>query len=365
MIYLLLLLLLGMHLLVLFAVLVWLFVRKRNTLKPVNAGLYPMVSILIAARNEERNILACMEAAYKLNYPLEKYEVLIGNDSSNDNTAAIIEGFIKDKPNFRMLNITGNLGLAKGKANVLAHLAHEAKGEYFYITDADIRVPEQWIHTLLKPIQGQKSVVSGTSIVRAGGLWGQLQEWEWLYLYMINSFMQDFTPVTCSGNNMALPAKAYWETGGYENIEFSVTEDYQLWRELKKRGYKHKQLFEKDATAWSAPVYNFHDLLRQRKRWLSGGKDLPVFFWALLIIYSMFLPALACLFLFSVKAGLVILCIKMMVEVVLLFTSSRQLRFSLKLLMFPLFEVYLYSINIITFFYYFLPGKVEWKGRKY
>jgi glycosyltransferase involved in cell wall biosynthesis len=76
-----------------------------------------------------------------LSFPASDLEVLIGNDDSEDRTALLVEEFIKDKPNFRQFHIRHTIGLARGKANVLAQLAMQAEGEYFFITDADIEVP--------------------------------------------------------------------------------------------------------------------------------------------------------------------------------------------------------------------------------
>ena len=63
----------------------------------------PCISILIAARNEEHTILRCLSAIHNLHYPKEKTEVLIGNDGSTDNTLAVINDFIRDKPNYSWL----------------------------------------------------------------------------------------------------------------------------------------------------------------------------------------------------------------------------------------------------------------------
>src|SRR3989344_4994871 len=60
----------------------------------------PFVSILIAARNEEDTILRCLTAISSLSWAKDKFEVLIGNDNSSDNTAFVVQEFIKNKPNF-------------------------------------------------------------------------------------------------------------------------------------------------------------------------------------------------------------------------------------------------------------------------
>ena len=54
------------------------------------------ITIWIAARNEEDNIINCLESIDKLNYPKEYLQVLIGNDQSEDNTKSIVENYINN-----------------------------------------------------------------------------------------------------------------------------------------------------------------------------------------------------------------------------------------------------------------------------
>jgi len=58
----------------------------RQHLPPVT---FPMVSILVPARNEEKNIARCVQSLLALNYP--SFEVLVLDDQSSDNTRAILE----------------------------------------------------------------------------------------------------------------------------------------------------------------------------------------------------------------------------------------------------------------------------------
>lgn len=325
----------------------------------------PFVSILVAARNEENNIRRCLESLNALGFPKQNYEVLIGNDQSEDNTGSVVNEYIKDKPNFRLINIKENLGKAKGKANVLAHLAHEAKGKYFFITDADIAINPDWINCFLPFLYSPETYVSGTTIVKGSGFWSNLQEMEWILFNAIYRCIDEFQPVAAAGNNMALSAEAYWKTGGYENIEFSVTEDYQLFKEMKKLGYKHRQILRPCSLGLSLPVGGFASLLRQRKRWLVGGRDLPFFMWVLLTLYALFLPALVGLFFLSLPLALMFLVFKVLLDGVFMYVTAKRVNFLFKLWLMPVFEIYLYILNILVFIYFFIPVKVYWKGRKY
>lgn len=125
------------------------------------------VSILIAARNEEANIISCLQSVSNQNYPAADLEVLIGNDSSEDQTGFLVEAFIKDKSNFHLFHIQDTLGVARGKANVLAHLAQQAQGQYLFVTDADIQVPPTWIRGMLAECEQNTGVVAGMTMVKA------------------------------------------------------------------------------------------------------------------------------------------------------------------------------------------------------
>ena len=54
----------------------------------------PTVSIIVAARNEEKNILRCLQSLDKLIYPEGKLEIILVDDQSTDNTGKIIDKFI-------------------------------------------------------------------------------------------------------------------------------------------------------------------------------------------------------------------------------------------------------------------------------
>jgi len=57
----------------------------------------PTASVIVAARNEEENILACITALAGLEYPEGKLEIIIVDDDSKDKTYSIVSDFIKDK----------------------------------------------------------------------------------------------------------------------------------------------------------------------------------------------------------------------------------------------------------------------------
>src|SRR5947209_17035251 len=69
---------------------------KKLASKPENSEQsedYPLVSIIVPARNEERNIRRCVESLLEQNYP--NYEVIVVDDGSTDETPDILEDIIQ------------------------------------------------------------------------------------------------------------------------------------------------------------------------------------------------------------------------------------------------------------------------------
>ena len=171
----------------------------------------PAISIFIAARNEEKTILRCLKSLNEINYPVSKIQVLIGNDDSEDNTQMHIENYIKNKPQFSLLTITTNIGKARGKANVLAQLAHLATGDMYLITDADVAVGKNWAREIVSYFSDKKmAIVSGITLVEDKGTFGRMQEIDWMYFMGLLKSSANFgLNCTAVGNNMAISKAAY------------------------------------------------------------------------------------------------------------------------------------------------------------
>ncbi len=250
---------------------------------------------------ERRKQYYCLpEAIYRQQLPEEGFEVWVGDDHSEDRTAALVREYIRNKPRFHLILITSNLGQARGKANVLAQLAQRASGKYFLITDADVQVPPTWLATMTGACNGPIGIVNGVTVVQGEKILHHLQALEWVYsIGLMKWFAEHKAPITAMGNNMLITRQAYQATGGYENLPFSITEDYQLFREVLKKGYGFRQLFEPGVLAFTLPADSLSHLLQQRKRWMTGAMQLPVGLRILLILGVLFLPALLLLAFFS------------------------------------------------------------------
>ncbi|HEX9956105.1 MAG TPA: glycosyltransferase family 2 protein [Fibrella sp.] len=339
----------------------------------------PYVSVLVAARNEEAAIGDCLVALAALNYPPHRFEVLIGNDSSTDQTAATVQDFIRDKSHFRLVDIvqadssyaiSQRYGIAtaaiNGKANVLAQLAQQAQGEFLFITDADVRVPATWLTGLLHEFGTKTGIVTGTTTVTGPGLWARLQAIDWLLAFgLIHLGTKAGLPLTGSGNNMAVRREAYDSVGGFTGIPFSVVEDYTLFQAIVAKGYGFAHRLDADVLAQTLPTPSLGTYLQQRKRWMKGAFSLPLPLLGGVIFQYLLVPLLVLVCLFSSKAALFIYIAKWLAQTTLLIWTMQRTRQLHRWFDSLLFEPYQVILGVISVLYYFLPFPIRWKGRTY
>lgn len=325
-----------------------------------------MVSILIAARNEENTIINCLAAIEQLTYPAEEVEVWIGDDQSEDATATLVAAFIYGKPRFHLLSITSRVGTQKGKANVLAQLARKATGDFLFFTDADVQVTPTWITSMLAARRPSTGVISGCTIVTGPRLFDALQGIDWLYsLALIRMATQAGIPITAVGNNMAVSREAYEATGGYETLPFSLTEDHLLFNAIRSKGFDFQNLLQVDVLAQTQPAPSLSELLNQRKRWMQGAVQLPWYIVALLFIQALFLPMILLVGFFSPLLALGIWGTKYLAQSVYLVGLLGKLQKKKLIKVIPLYELYASFLLFALLVVYYLPTPVRWKGRIY
>jgi cellulose synthase/poly-beta-1,6-N-acetylglucosamine synthase-like glycosyltransferase len=327
----------------------------------------PSISILIAARNEEKNIINCLKSLELLDYPQNKLEIIIGNDQSTDRTAELVAEFTQNKCYFKTIEITENLGNAKAKANVLAHLFNESTGTIIFVTDADIQVKPTWVKSILPYFENlEVGIVSGTTVVNGTTLFDKMQSIDWLYFSgLLTAFDNLGLKSTAVGNNMALTKTAYQATGGYPTFNFSVTEDLTLFTAITKQGFNAVNLLESSNLNFSKPQISFKNLLHQRKRWLIGAQDLNLKWKMLFALMGLFYPCFLVLLFFSFKNAIALLLCKFLIQTGISILVSKRLQIKTNIFHLILFEIYSIISTFAISIFYVLPIKMNWKERNY
>ena len=120
----------------------------------------PLISVLVPARDEEENIRTCLESLQKQDYP--NFEILVLDDNSTDNTAAIVSEMAAKDSRIRLIRGEPLPEDWAGKPFACYQLAQEAKGLWLLFVDADtIHEPHMLRSVLALAIEQKTSLLSG------------------------------------------------------------------------------------------------------------------------------------------------------------------------------------------------------------
>ena len=178
----------------------------------------PFVSVVIAARNEEKNIANLLTSLVKQSYSPEKYEIIIVDDGSTDRTADIVLKFQEQTKPIVLLPSIESLQKKTGrKAAALTQGIQSAKGEIIVTTDADCEVPHLWIETLVQYFSYDTAMVAGPVAEKtSSSAFGNLEALEFLGLITVGAgLIGSGHPIICNGANLAYRKSAFEQVHGF------------------------------------------------------------------------------------------------------------------------------------------------------
>ena len=237
------------------------------------------ISILVAARNEEKSLPECLQSLARLDYPTDYLEIWIVNDRSSDATPRIARQFCQQYDHFHLLNISRDLPGLWGKMNALAQAIDCSQGEILLITDADCRVAPGWVRGFNDLFEEDTGMVAGMTLLESKttspGRWERIQALDLSYLLSIAAgTAQQGRPVTVLGNNFGFRRTAYEEVGGFQGIGFSLTEDMKLMQAINRQTqWKVRYYLIPGMHVQTQPLENVRAFYQQRKRWIIGGRE--------------------------------------------------------------------------------------------
>ena len=351
-----------------FTISVALVIGAKKKFPQLKEEYLPSASVIVAARNEEKKILSCLESLDTLIYPENKLEIIIIDDASTDSTGSIINDFIKDKPRFKTKKLKEQQSeKLKGKVRAMAEGIRISTGEIILTTDADCTVNPLWVKTIASYYQGNVGLVNSFTSQSVSGVFSGMQAIDFIYLLFIASGTINLgKPVSCIGNNMSFRKKAYEETGGFEKLPFSVTEDFLLLNSIHKlKKYKLIYPLDKEALVISNPCTNIMELFNQKKRWAVGGLDTPPA-GILLMLWAFLTNLLIILTPFFFSAVLLYIAIfKIAIDFFVLMPVHQKLGLQKNLKYFPMYQIYYMIYVIVLPFAVLFNKKVKWKDRVY
>jgi cellulose synthase/poly-beta-1,6-N-acetylglucosamine synthase-like glycosyltransferase len=350
-------------------IILFLLALSKKEKKHKHIASFPNVSVVVAARNEEENIERCLRSILQVDYPADKLEVVVADDGSTDRTPEIISKIKQEHNNLKVIRIESQINNLKGKANALAQAIAQTNGEFIFLTDADCEVPRTWIKGMLRHFDEKTGVASGVTIIETGKIFYGMQSLDWAFLLSVAAAVgRLFKPVACIGNNMAFRKEAYIECGGYQNLKFSITEDFALFKAITENGkWGYAFPVDLETLVISKPVKTLKELYHQKKRWGTGGLDTGLLGIAVMsggFIFHLLL-ILSPLLIEKISSLLISLVLKFFIDGAFLFKTLRKFKKTSLLKYLPFFELYYIIYVVVLPFVVFFGGKTVWKDRKY
>lgn len=355
--------------------LAFLWSRIRKLAIPAHIPDDLFITVIIPVRNEAENIVFLLEDLDRQTLPAAQFEVLVMDDGSTDNTAAIVRTFAAhSKARIKLIPLPDVRTSAPKKRAIETAVAH-AQGRLIVTTDGDCRAPAGWLRSIAACYirTGAKLISSPVTFTDETSLTDHLQTVEFASLIGSGAAsMSAGYPSMCNGANLAYEKDSFLEAGGYDGVRHIASGDDEfLMHKIAARhpGSVHF-LRHRDAIIRTAPHRNWASFYRQRKRWASKWKHYQSKTPLVLAVYifaSNFAFLLAGGFaltgLISGPAFLGMLVLKCAPEWVFLGSVLSFLQKPRSLAFIPVTQIF-YPLYVCFFGLAAQQGQYEWKGRK-
>jgi poly-beta-1,6-N-acetyl-D-glucosamine synthase len=342
-----------------------------NTDKPLRNNFF---SIIIPVRNEATNILLLLQDLHTQLLDQRKFEIIVVDDFSDDNTVALIQQANYTNVQVLKLQHKGNLGF--GKKAAITYGISKALGNYIITLDADVRLTQHWLNTIDNFIQQQDDVAAIAAPVLMGG------QHTWLDRFQEMDFitMQGVTAVVlfkkwfamCNGANFIYSKAIFYEVKGFDNINHVASGDDMLLLQKIMNTYPKgvHYLLHKQALAITKTEPTLAMFFKQRIRWASKATSYSnLFIKIVLLIVFLF----NCWLLSAIGLGIaahvniwhilfLILIVKITVEYIFLRRISGFFEKQFSLVSFVLLQPLHIIYIVISALFSFMPT-YTWKGR--
>lgn len=330
----------------------------------------PSLTVIVAGRNEEKNIRDCIRSLSVLNYPEELLEIILVNDDSSDRTLEIMLEETKHKSFFRVISSEPDAdGILKGKANAIDNAVRISNGDIILTTDADCIVKPDWAVNTVRYYSADTGMVCGFTKIRdEDSLFAKIQSFDWIYLLSIAASSSGLNNiVSCIGNNLSFRKETYLHSGGYSSIKFSVTEDLALMRKIySDKRYMIKFPVDKECLVSTNPCKNIRELNSQKRRWFRGGTDVNLLGYFIgFELYMMNIFFVSGLLFLNLKLYLILILIKIISELIILTFVLRKLDLNHYFRIYPVFTFYFAIVGILLPFTFLSGKKIKWKDRSF
>ncbi|MBD3209735.1 glycosyltransferase, partial [Candidatus Woesearchaeota archaeon] len=227
----------------------------------------PFISVQVPTFNDPIAV-RCIERCLRFDYPKDKYEIIIVDDSTNPETQAKLMQFTEDHPGFvKYVHRTNRDGFKPGALNNAMKIT---KGEIITVFDADWIPRKDYLKTIIGPFSDPQVAIVQS---RQGFYNKDTNIITRFAAYLLMIFHTIVLPISNSVNTVffcgtagAIRRKHFEEVGGWNKA--SITEDSELSVKLLIKGYK--TVYLQYSTPSEVPD-TFESFVKQQMRWCYGN----------------------------------------------------------------------------------------------
>ena len=309
-----------------FVVLIFSGLLFRKKLNNIDNNL-PKVSVVIAARNEEKNIPFIIDDLINQSIDKNNFEIIISNDRSDDKTGDIIDQYSSNHKFIKAIHISKRHSMAP-KKYALTQAIKFSKGEIIIATDADCRASNNWVENMARVVQTTGKIVIGYSKIKSSStLIDEYQKIDFLGIMAANGGLLTHG-ISCSGSgqNLAFKKEDFYAINGFEPVKNYISGDDMYL--VQAMSLLNGAVFNYDPNSFvsTLPKKSIKSYLNQRIRWSSNSKltlkHNPMFF---VFLVSAFFANLCILYSLIFYSGLFLflIAIKFFLEAFVIFIGSR------------------------------------------
>lgn len=337
------------------------------------------ISVIIAARNEEKNIPGLLQSLNEQQYSKTLYEVIIIDDHSTDATWSLLQEAHYENLQLKALRlqeyVSDQGAIASYKKKAIETGINVAAGTLIVTTDADCRFNPQWLQTIAAFYEANdaKFIAAPVTFSNGSSVLSVFQSLDFLTLQGITaaSVYKRFHSM-CNGANLAYEKSAFHEVKGFDKIDAIASGDDMLLMHKIFSLYPNNVYYlkSKPAIVTTEPAPTWKQFFHQRIRWASKADhyDDKRIFWVLLLVYVLnvcFLAGVAAAFWKNIWLFFVLLLLLAKILIEFPFVNSVAIFFGQQRLMkyFPFLQP-LHIMYTIIAGWLGKFGSYEWKGRR-
>jgi cellulose synthase/poly-beta-1,6-N-acetylglucosamine synthase-like glycosyltransferase len=244
--------------------------RQKPQKKSLSDKFLPTFSIVVPVRNEGTVIGRLLNALSKLNYPVDKSEIIIVEDGSTDGTLDICVNYAKEHADVKILHRS----FSNGKPSALNYGLKHAKGEIVAIFDAD-NVPdadvlmtarEYFEDSAVAAVQGKTLSLNSKENMLTEFI--SYEEAVWCEAYLRGKDILHLF-VHLKGSCQFIRRDVLEKLEGFD--EGVLSEDMEISARLTEHNYKIR--YASDVVAWQESPSDLKTLFKQRTRWFRGTME--------------------------------------------------------------------------------------------